>query len=180
MVAVATPLAKVNESMAFRAKPLTRQASSIVTSSPQLLAICGAPAMPLLKYLTVRSVIGIPAERFQESGGVTHAIHVASGRVDIPANQQREVVVGHGLRPLLDGAHHPDRELRADGVEAQHVAGGPAVAPSERRQMEVRHAGSRVVGGAVGTGVAGGDHADVLADDFYRGAVGEAHDPAFG
>jgi hypothetical protein len=43
--------------MAFKAKPLTRQASSIVTRSPQLLAICGAPVMPLLKYLTVKSVI---------------------------------------------------------------------------------------------------------------------------
>ena len=47
--------------------------------------------MPLLKYLTVRSVMGIPARRFQG----THTIR----GVDIPANQQREVVVGHGLRP---------------------------------------------------------------------------------
>jgi len=39
MVAVAMPLAKVNVSMAFRLKPLTRQASSIVTRSPQLLEI---------------------------------------------------------------------------------------------------------------------------------------------
>src|SRR6218665_1096485 len=69
MVAVATPPTLVSVSMAFRAKPLTRQASSIVTRSPQLLEICGAPVMPLLKYLTVWSDIGIPAEKVRESGG---------------------------------------------------------------------------------------------------------------
>jgi len=45
MVAVAMPSAKVNVSMAFKAKPLIRHASSIVTRSPQLLEICGAPVM---------------------------------------------------------------------------------------------------------------------------------------
>src|SRR6218665_1939759 len=61
MVAVATPSGKVKVSMAFSAKPLTRQALSIVTRSSQFLDICGAPVMALVKYLTVRSVLRIRA-----------------------------------------------------------------------------------------------------------------------
>ena len=59
------------------------------------------------------------------------------------------MVVGHGFGPLLDGAHHPHRELAADGVEAQHVACGPARAPTDGGQGEVRFAGGRVNGSHV-------------------------------
>ena len=125
---MATLSAKVSVSIAFRAETLTRQASSIVTRSPQLLLICGAPVAPLLTDFDGQ-VGPIPAKRFPKIQG-----HPTIRRVDIPANQQREVVVGHGLRPCWT-VHHPDRELAADGVEAQHVAGGPAVAqPSAGRR----------------------------------------------
>ena len=48
-----------------------------------------------------------------------------SRRVHIPTNEQTEVVVRNGLRPLLDGAHHPDREHGAKGLcqERAYVSG---------------------------------------------------------
>ena len=53
-------------------------------------------------------------------------------------------------------------------------------APAERAAGGSTAPGRRVVGGAVGAGIAGGDHADVLADDLERGAVGHPNHPALG
>src|SRR5690606_10302989 len=97
--------------------------------------------------------------------------------VRISPYQQFELVIVYRALPAdhgTDGPHWPQRRV---GVEAHRIARGPATPPAVAPDREIRLAGQGVDRRAIGRGVAGADHAQLLFHHVERGGTGEHQRP---